>query len=530
MKKVRRMELLVGFIFLITSFLGCKKDLPSDSGDLALKSTSTTAPTEITVKTPTRTGIYTPGGTANIQVTVYPSTAIQNYTISIISGSQYGTLANNVLTAKANGVVVIKAVTADGNHWDTCAVNIANQLQTVTTTTAENANYYVAPNGSDSNPGTISAPFASLNKAWSVVSAGQLIYVRGGTYKYTSYSSKVSLTGKSGISGKPIRLWNYPGETPVFDFSGCPGSSYQILFTINGDYLYLKGLKMIGAPQGSSGMGYGFYLNNSGYCTLEQIESTKIAGEGFRLTGTTHDCLILNCDAHHNTTPLDATPYGEGDGFHLGTSVGNNNVFRGCRSWMNSDDGWDGYGTSGTTLFDNCWSFWNGYRPESTTSPVNWVTGGDGDGFKGNMSKTGGITLTYQNCIAVHNRLFGFDKNETTDPEKFMNCTAVNNQLKGFHIYTTSASVLKNNISYKNLLGYGDIPTGTNINHNTWNLSVTVSNSDFVSVDESQFALPRKADGSLPDITAFKLTSSSPLRTQGISTDNVTATSLGALY
>ena len=42
-------------------------------------------------------------------------------------------------------------------------------------------NYYVATDGLDTNSGTITAPFATLNKAQSLVTAGDTVYFRGGT-------------------------------------------------------------------------------------------------------------------------------------------------------------------------------------------------------------------------------------------------------------------------------------------------------------------------------------------------------------
>ncbi|NLE33824.1 MAG: DUF1565 domain-containing protein, partial [Bacteroidales bacterium] len=46
--------------------------------------------------------------------------------------------------------------------------------------------YYVAATGSDSNSGTLTAPFKTITKAVSVVKAGETIYVRGGTYNLTA--------------------------------------------------------------------------------------------------------------------------------------------------------------------------------------------------------------------------------------------------------------------------------------------------------------------------------------------------------
>lgn len=35
--------------------------------------------------------------------------------------------------------------------------------------------YYISPNGRDSNPGSLSQPFFTLNKAWTVISAGDIV-------------------------------------------------------------------------------------------------------------------------------------------------------------------------------------------------------------------------------------------------------------------------------------------------------------------------------------------------------------------
>jgi hypothetical protein len=72
--------------------------------------------------------------------------------------------------------------------------------------------YYISPTGNDNDSGAISQPFFTLNKAWTVVTAGDVIYMRGGTFEYTSQQN---LTGVNGTSGNLIKIWAYPGETPV---------------------------------------------------------------------------------------------------------------------------------------------------------------------------------------------------------------------------------------------------------------------------------------------------------------------------
>jgi hypothetical protein len=46
-------------------------------------------------------------------------------------------------------------------------------------------NYYVALDGNDNNAGTKSQPFATIQKAQTVVQPGDTVYLRGGTYLLT---------------------------------------------------------------------------------------------------------------------------------------------------------------------------------------------------------------------------------------------------------------------------------------------------------------------------------------------------------
>ncbi|HSC88994.1 MAG TPA: DUF1565 domain-containing protein, partial [Polyangiaceae bacterium] len=73
--------------------------------------------------------------------------------------------------------------------------------------------YYVAVDGSDSGPGTIEQPFATLQKAINVAQPGELVYVRGGVYNIVQGTNPA--TGihfnKSGRSDtERIRYFAYP--------------------------------------------------------------------------------------------------------------------------------------------------------------------------------------------------------------------------------------------------------------------------------------------------------------------------------
>ncbi|QUC59425.1 RICIN domain-containing protein [Streptomyces sp. A2-16] len=102
----------------------------------------------------------------------------------------------------------------------------ATVLASLTTSTpasaATQATYYVAPNGNDSNAGTITAPFKTLQHARDVVRTvndsmtGDInVYLRGGTYPV---SSTIGFTSAdSGTNGHRIVYSAYQNEKPVLD-------------------------------------------------------------------------------------------------------------------------------------------------------------------------------------------------------------------------------------------------------------------------------------------------------------------------
>lgn len=69
--------------------------------------------------------------------------------------------------------------------------------------------YYVSVNGSDNNPGTINAPFRTIQKAASVMIPGDKCLIRGGIYRETV------IPPVSGTNGKPIQFSNFPGEQVI---------------------------------------------------------------------------------------------------------------------------------------------------------------------------------------------------------------------------------------------------------------------------------------------------------------------------
>lgn len=89
--------------------------------------------------------------------------------------------------------------------------------------------YYVAPNGDDSNPGTGSQPWRTIQYAIDNVAAGEKIIVRGGTY---NEGLQFHISGQD---GSPITLAAYEGEAVTINGGGNPaildwyGTQYWII-------------------------------------------------------------------------------------------------------------------------------------------------------------------------------------------------------------------------------------------------------------------------------------------------------------
>src|SRR5215471_7871636 len=126
-------------------------------------------------------------------------------------------------------------------------VLIALVIAPVMAGSAHATEYYVATTGSDSNAGTIDAPFATLQKGVNVAVAGDTVWIRGGTYMITTPTNSgagISFSKNGTSDTNRIKYWAYPGEVPVFNFSNMTISTtgYTHGFVVTGSWLHFKGL------------------------------------------------------------------------------------------------------------------------------------------------------------------------------------------------------------------------------------------------------------------------------------------------
>lgn len=401
---------------------------------------------------------------------------------------------------------------------------------------------YVAPNGDDSNPGTIDRPLLTIQKAQELVNPGDTVFIRGGLYKIrpnqiskvvSNLFACVTYLDKSGSEDKTIKYWAYPGETPVFDFSDVKPSNQRVVgIYVVGNYIHLKGLEMTGIQVTITTHTESYCIYSRGsHNIFEQISMHDNVGTGLRHYKGGYN-LFLNCDAYRNWDNVSEDKLGSNtDGFGCHPDAGGKgNVFKGCRAWFNSDDGFDIIRADESVVFDSCWSFYNGYSTAFQSL-------GDGNGFKaGGFAHDAANIIpnpvpkhTIKFCIAAKNKANGFYSNHHLEGNEWYNNSAYQNEINFNMVNRESPQidniffngynhVLKNNLSYKprtSDTAYIDIKKNI-LTHNSFDLGLKITDDDFVSLDISQLTAPRKPVGSLPDIDFMRPVKSSSLIDAGV--------------
>ena len=382
--------------------------------------------------------------------------------------------------------------------------------------------FYVAPTGSDTAAGSEAAPFATFARAQQAAAAGDSVYFRAGTYLFTSSSAAEGLVlNKSGTAAAPIQYLASPGERPVLDFMGLTAPVRIKGLSVTGSYIRLKGFEIRNVRQNTATLkeSWGVHVNGGDNNIFEQLDIHNVQGPGFFLEEGANN-LVVNVDSHHNYDDRSydggPTPGENGDGFGChSTDAGN--VFRACRAWWNSDDGFDFINSPGRCLVEHSWAFRNGFVPGTTTAI------GNGAGIK-----AGGFTNNVPATIPRHraafnvsfaNRRQGFYANHQNGID-FINNTAFDNGQRNFDLLGDVTSspmphLVRNNVAFGTGATFSQAPAGVDNAFNSWNLMVTVSAADFVSVDTALATAPREADGSLPNNGFMKLAAGSDLLDKG---------------
>ena len=431
---------------------------------------------------------------------------------------------------------------------------------------------YVSPSGKSTAAGTQNAPMDLLT-AINSISAGYTIWMEEGTYKaYELYGAPIVIDeSNSGAEGAYKTISSINGGTVTIDFSGMAELGSNRGIVLDGSYWHFYDIDICNA--GDNGMLLSGDNNIIELCQFYANHDSGLQISRYNTSADTIDLwpsnnLILNCTAFDNK---DEATCENADGFAAKLTCGEGNVFDGCISYCNSDDGWDLYakpatGSTGVVTIKNSVAFGNGKLTNGEGS-----ANGDMNGFKlGGSNKQCPTPHVVTNCIAFNNGATGFTDNGNGGAVTLTNCTSVNNGMynaakANYMCYRTSKDA-----AYTNLLSFAEKKTtatdqflGT-VSHtlyhykgvgtywvNNWlctdgaktkysgseGADYTVSASDFVSTQIPGYdaatgaytadyhSIFRNADGSINLSGLYEVSSDSPLYTAG--TQN---TALGASF
>lgn len=395
---------------------------------------------------------------------------------------------------------------------------------------------YVSPNGGGN--GTQDSP-TNITAAITAVQPGGTIYCMEGTY-YNSKQLTIA-AGNDGSEGKYKTIRPYDNAKVVFDFSSqVYGDTNTNLrgIKLDGNYWHIYGIEVTGAADN------GVFLSGK-YNIIEMCKIYANRDSGLQISRATSSLsdmadwpaynLIKNCTSFNNMDPATGE---NADGFAAKLTCGEGNVFDGCISYNNVDDGWDLYAKSetgpiGVVTIKNCIAFRNG-----STSDGTFTDNSDGNGFKLGGSGVG-TPHVITNCIAFENKNHGFTDNNNPTAISISNCTSFNNSRAdggkanfqcnraasgatyenciSFSTNTIGSDKFVGTISnslYFNSSKYYFVTSATKINSDKVGTVVsTPTASDFASIESpilgaDVHSLWRNADGSINVGTFLQITNS----------------------
>jgi hypothetical protein len=375
-------------------------------------------------------------------------TSVGSATDSTITAGRIG-LLTEYAAGRFDDIVVDDGVTTTPTSPSSSPSSSPSTSPSTSVPPPSSSALYVAPGGTDSAAGTVSAP-TTLTSAITRIAAGGTIYLRGGTY---AHASTVTIpAGNNGSSGALKTISAYPGEKPVLNFSAQAEDPAARGLAVNGNYWKVYGLTVERA--GDNGIFVGGSNN-----VLERTVTRYNRDTGLQLSRIASDTpnaqwpannLILSAESHDN-----ADSDGEdADGFAAKLTVGSGNVFRYAVSHNNIDDGWDLYtktdtGAIGVVTIEDSLAYNNGTLSDGSTAG-----NGDRNGFK-----LGGediaVNHIVRRTIAYKNGKHGFTYNSNPGSLAISNNLSIDNTERNFN-FDAGTSVFRTNTSCRYSSGTND--------------------------------------------------------------------------
>jgi nitrous oxidase accessory protein NosD len=280
--------------------------------------------------------------------------------------------------------------------------------------------YYVSTSGSDANPGTIAAPWKTLQHAVDTALPGSIIYARAGTYAGFFFErSNLTLSG-------------YPGETAVLVGNGVEQHTIHVI-DVSG-----VNIRSLVIQDNSVKYGTGIHVENASQVTisdtlfqniqgfgvvLKNVSQVRLVDNEFRYNAVgievrygSNDVLIEGNRIHHNYRDVDSGRSATGVNFYYTTGpiVARDNLLWENHTTDEPDPGGaaiEVYAASNVTMHDNI--IWDNETvletgSDSTHTPCNNLTFTRNTVFRG-ARQQGLILRCASNSLVSHNTFDSLD-------------------------------------------------------------------------------------------------------------------------
>lgn len=187
----------------------------------------------------------------------------------------------------------------------------------------------------------------SLDAVVASVPSGGTIIVRAGSHVF---SKVATLVGKTDVT--------ISGEAGSVLYAAVPAGSVAALRVMGCQRIRIAGLTLEGAFQASRGIRVD---QASSQITMSEVEVRRFGSHGIDIDAS--NSLLVNCSSHHNLSFPDGA---RSDAHGIVTVNSHDLVIRGCRSYANSGDSFQGdRGTWSRITLENC-DFWDEPLPVLT--------------------------------------------------------------------------------------------------------------------------------------------------------------------
>jgi len=323
-------------------------------------------------------------------------------------------------------------------------------------------NYYVAKTGSDTNAGTLTAPYLTIQKGLGIAQAGDTVFVKAGTYQeYVSFKN-------SGTMGQPIVLKNYGNEVVLVD---AENTRVYCIYTNKKSNLVVDGINAANSTV------YNVFQTEGGNVTIKNINSSLPI-----VPGKSNYCFLFQSTTiwSHNITMQNCVAYGGGTGVYINDRTDGMKV------------------TGGEVSYSNFTGFSVGTIGDTAIAPRNIVV----DRVYSHNNGRSGIgtriakNVTFRNCHSSYNASTGIQIEAMTYNSLMEdNLCEYNSRSFGYEtgiwIFNSDGAIVRRNImrgnstglrvsKMKNFQAYYNL-----IMNNNYNLDGTNQNTSGVDFSES---------------------------------------------